>query len=346
MSSEKKLLKTIKGNFFKIPPIWFMRQAGRHLPEYLEVRASESSILDLCYHKEKAKEVSLQPYRRYGMDGVIVFSDILVVPHAMGQKVEFIQNEGPRLEAITSTEELHSTLKNQSFDQLHIVGEILNSIKQDISPSTSLLGFSGAPWTLATYMIQGKSSKDFVDTKFIIYQNPEFVDELFALLVDWIKKYLTMQIQAGADIVQIFDSWAGSLPYDLFEKYCIKPTQEIVSYLRDHHPETGIICFPKGIGLHYQEFIDKVQPDAVSIDSSMSLSWVRENLQSKCAIQGNLDPALLVAGGDKMFAQADHILNELKGKPFIFNLGHGIDKRTSPENVLGLVNYVRGKENV
>lgn len=341
--SRRKILKTCKGDFNKIPPIWFMRQAGRHLPEYRALRQSEESFLDLCYHVEKAVTVSLQPYERYGMDGVILFSDILVIPDALGQKVEFLKRVGPSLEPINSLEKLQSCLENEDFSKLDPIFSILQGLKEKIDPEASLLGFSGAPWTLATYMIQGRSSKDFLEAKSYLYRQDQFIHELFDVLTDRIIKYVSKQIEAGADIIQLFDSWAGSLPDDLFRQFCLEPAKKIVSSIREKHPETGIIYFPKGIGVQAEIFAKEVKPDILSIDSTIPLEWAKEHITPHCGIQGNLDPSILFSDFDVIKSQAKKILDCFSDIPFIFNLGHGIDKNTNPEIVQKLINYIRNE---
>lgn len=338
----KKMLSTLNGIQTDIPPVWLMRQAGRYLPEYLATRAKAGSFLDLCYNPELATEVTLQPIRRFGFDASILFSDILVVPHALGQDLSFAENHGPVLGECP---------ENLSFDdanfhlRLEPVYQAVEMIKSQLAvegfAETALIGFSGAPWTLACYMIDRKGSKDFAATRVMALQNEERFSQIIDILVTAISSYLIQQIKRGAEIVQIFDSWAGVLPPDQFQKWVIEPTIRIVRAIRREYPNVPIIGFPKGAGVLYLDYAQQTGVTAIGIDTQMPVNWVREHLQPHIVVQGNLDPFTLAAGGSNLFKQADNILSTLGDKPFVFNLGHGIDKSTSPDHVKQLINHIR-----
>lgn len=319
-----------------------MRQAGRYLPEYREVRAKAGGFLDLCYTPELAAKVTLQPIERFGFDAAIIFSDILIIPHALGQKVGFAEGEGPVLEAIGPNDPLPA-LDPEKFDaHMEPVYEALRLVRQGLPDESALIGFAGAPWTVATYMVEGRSSKSYLDVKRWAYGDPEGFGCLVDLLVEATSRHLVGQIDAGAEVVQIFDSWAGILPPPWLARYSEEPIKRIVSQVGRDRPGIPIIVFPKGIGERYKSFAANVRPDAVSLDTGVEPEWAAREIQPGLCVQGNLDPALLVVGGEAMRKGALGILEVLGAGPLVFNLGHGIVPETPPEHVGELVDLVHG----
>lgn len=335
--SIKPLLRPFQGEFSKSPPLWLMRQAGRYLPEYRKVRETAGSFLNLCFNPEMASEVTLQPIRRFGFDGAIIFSDILTVPYGLGQKVEFLEGEGPRLEAI----DLDQLTLEGFKSKLNPVYEAIGLTKSKLPPETTLIGFAGAPWTLATYMIEGHTSKNFQKTKQFAFKQPQQFQKLLDLLCDSIVLHLGFQIGAGCEVVQIFDSWAGVVPDTHFKSWVIEPTQKIVSALRVKYPHIPIIGFPKGVGGHGEAYFKTTGIHGMGCDYMQPLSYIRDHLQPLGVVQGTLDPYLLVAGGSEMKGAVSHILETLSQGPFIFNLGHGIVPETPPHHVEELVALIR-----
>jgi uroporphyrinogen decarboxylase len=324
----------------KRPPIWLMRQAGRYLPEYREIRKTAGMFLDLCYTPELAAEVTLQPIRRYGFDAAIIFSDILVIPDALGQPVSFKEGVGPVLEAIKGVDELNSLDQGKLCDHLNPVYEAIQQVRKDLPIETALIGFAGAPWTVATYMVEGGTSRDFANTKRWAFSAPKEFGKLIDILVASITKHLIAQVEAGVDALQIFDSWAGMLPETAFDQWCVEPILRIVSGVKEKHPDVPIIVFPRLAGHRYLKVAAIEGVSAVSLDQTVSLDWVQGNLQKKVAVQGNLDPIYLLAGGEAMRAEANRILKSLSGGPFIFNLGHGVLPPTPLDNVAELCEIV------
>ncbi|WP_169566608.1 uroporphyrinogen decarboxylase [Sneathiella limimaris] len=341
MSSDKRFLKALNREKLDRPPFWLMRQAGRYLPEYRQTRKDAGSFLDLCYSPKLAEEVTLQPLRRYDMDAAILFADILLIPDALGQPLAYKEGEGPVLDPVRSAKELSSFKLETLHNRLEPVYETVNRLSSSIPAHCSLIGFAGSPWTVATYMVEGKGSKDYVETKKWAYSDPEGFDQLIDLLVEATVQYLLKQIEAGAETVQLFDTWAGVLPDDKFERWVTKPTAKIVEKIRHIHPGFPIIGFPKGVGANLLSFVDKTGVTAVSLDTAQSLSWAAKEIQPKVVVQGNLDPILLVAGGDAMVDRIHHILKMLGEGPHIFNLGHGIIPQTPPENVAKLAETIK-----
>lgn len=335
-SASKPFLRALKGETVVPPPFWLMRQAGRYLPEYRQVRASCNGFLDLCYSPEKACEVTLQPLRRYGFSAGILFSDILVVPDALGQKVSFREGEGPSLPPLRCREDIDNLRQEGFLERLAPVFQTVKRLSQAIPSQTALIGFAGAPWTVATYMVEGHGSKDFIETKKLAYGQPEVFRALIDLLTQATGDYLIRQIDEGAEAVQLFDSWAGALPEDEFEKWVIEPTRRLVEHIKNERPGIPVIGFPRGAGALYAGFCERTGVDAVSLDTSIPLDWAVRELQLKVTIQGNLDPVLLVAGGEAMERGIDRILSIAAKGPFVFNLGHGILPQTPPENVARL----------
>jgi len=341
-ASDKKLLRALRGELQKTPPIWLMRQAGRYLPEYREVRASTKGFLDLCFTPEKACEVTLQPIRRYGFDAAILFSDILVIPWALGQGLQFVEGEGPKLDALEGDSALADLADpTKAGDALSAVCETVSKLSATLPPETTLIGFAGAPWTVATYMIEGGSSRDFMKTKIWAYRNPESFARLMDIIVEATVSYLSAQVKAGAEAIQLFDSWAGTLDSASFTRWVTAPNRAIVDRVRALHPDIPIIGFPRAAGMNLYGYVDAVGVDAVSLDQMLPLDLIRHTVQPKIPVQGNLDPVALLTGGQTLDASIDAIMDSLSHGPFIFNLGHGIIKETPPEHVTQLVERVR-----
>ncbi|HET6157619.1 MAG TPA: uroporphyrinogen decarboxylase [Dongiaceae bacterium] len=337
----KRLIRALKGERLEVPPIWLMRQAGRYLPEYREVRAKAGSFLDLCYNPVLATEVTLQPIRRFGFDAAILFSDILVVADALGQKVSFEEGRGPVLEPLQDGKDLAKLTLDRFHERLAPVYETIGRIKAALPAETALIGFAGAPWTVASYMIEGGSSRDFATAKGWMYERITDFAALIALLVEATSQHLIKQVEAGAEVLQLFDSWAGALSHPDMRHFSLAPLRQIAANVHAVHPEVPIILFPRGIGAGYLDFAVEGFAQGLSLDSSVPLEWARDQLQPHGCLQGNLDPRLLVAGGRSMSAGVARIVNRLAKGPFIFNLGHGIVPETPPEHVAELVKLVR-----
>ena len=341
-SAGRRLLEPFKGRALAPPPIWLMRQAGRYLPEYREIRAKAGGFLDLCYTPALAAEVTLQPIRRFGFDAAILFSDILVVADALGQRVEFVDGEGPRLAPLSSAGELRQLNPGSVAAKFGLIFETVARVRQDLPRETALIGFCGAPWTVATYMVGGGTSVDQAEARSWAYRDPDGFESLIAILAEVSVEYLDGQARAGSDAVQIFDSWAGSLPDDEFERWVIAPTASIVRTLRARHPGLPVIGFPRGAGHNAQRYLAGTELDGFGCDTQMPLGAMRRLAQeARTVVQGNLDPLLLAAGGARMEARARAIVEAMAGARFIFNLGHGIVPATPPENVARLVEIVR-----
>ncbi len=330
----QKMLSVLEGKNLTPPPIWLMRQAGRYLPEYREIRAQAGDFLSLCFNPEWASEVTLQPIRRYDLDAAIIFSDILVTPYALGQEVRFVAGEGPKLGEL-------------NIDKLHYKPELLDPVYEALSRTRTalpedktLIGFCGAPWTVACYMVEGGSSKDWQKARLMAQTNREAFAALIDQLVEISAHYLCSQIEAGANCVQIFDSWSGALSESEFEKWVIEPTRNIIKSVRAKYPETPIIGFPKGAGAKAQRYVKETGVNAIGLDTSVPLDQAQD-LQRFCPVQGNLDPIALLTGGTHLTLEVNRILDSLSDGPMIFNLGHGVIKETSPENVAQVVEMVR-----
>lgn len=322
-------------------PFWFMRQAGRYLPEYKAVRSHHSNFLSFCYHPEDASQVTLQPLQRFDMDAAIIFSDILVIPHALGQKVEFIESVGPVLSPIANQKDFE-TLSLDSFEpHLSKVYEAIKNVSSALPEKKCLIGFCGSPWTLASYMVQGKSSKDFSTVRQIALNDKDFFTSLMALLVKAVCRHAKKQIEAGAQVIQLFDSWAGVLSEKEFDRWVIAPTRQIVDFLKSHHPEIPIIGFPRAAGVGYLRYARETGVDGMNIDAQTPLDWAQEYLAPHVTLQGNLDPILLASDKENAVLQTKEILKKLGGNPFIFNLGHGIVPHTPIEHVEAVVKIIR-----
>jgi len=334
------LLATLKGERQTRPPLWMMRQAGRYLPEYRALRAEKGGFLDLCYDSAAAAEVTLQPIRRFGFDGAILFSDILVVPHALGQHLWFETGEGPRLAPPLADALLDEPTPQP--ERLTPVIETVRQVKAALPPETTFLGFAGSPWTVATYMVAGAGSRDHAQARRMAYGDPArfgaIIEAIVALTID----YLCAQIEAGVDAVQLFDSWAGSLSPAQFREWVIAPNQRIVAGVKARHPAVPIIGFPKGAGAKLVAYADEVSADAIGLDETVDPHWADAALPRDLPVQGNLDPLALIAGGETLDRAVDAILDAFATRPHIFNLGHGILPDTPVENVERLVDRVRG----
>jgi uroporphyrinogen decarboxylase len=340
-SSAKPLLHALRGNAVVPPPVWLMRQAGRYLPEYRELRRRVPNFLELCLTPELAAEATLQPLRRYGLDAAILFSDILVVPHALGQSVQFREGEGPVLAPIRSPAEVERLSFDGFAERVAPVFRTVERVKSLISGETALIGFAGAPWTVATYMVEGGASRDFATIKAWAIADPAGFAALIGVLTEATIRYLRGQVTAGAEVVQLFDSWAGVLDETSFRRWVIEPTRRIVGALREDFPQLPIIGFPRGAGLMYRSYFVETGVTALGLDTTVPPGIARKTLQSIGPVQGNLDPLLLVAGGEPMAAAVATIMDAFAGGPFIFNLGHGIVPETPPDHVARLIELVR-----
>ena len=338
IKNNKKLLAVLNGEKFKVPPVWLMRQAGRYLPEYKNTRVLAGGFLDLCYNPKLAAEVTLQPLNRFDLDGAILFADILLIPNALGLKLEFREGEGPILETVNDHSDVLKLLKtNAIHDTLSPVYDAVSLIKSKLNKNITLIGFAGSPWTVSTYMIEGRGSKDHQKTKMFLARNPESFNTLISKITDATVDYLSKQIEAGADVIKLFDSWAGSLPGSLVEKYSLKPMKEIAERLKEIFPYVQIIVFPRGVGPHYTKFSQIKAFDCVALDSNLPLIWAKENVQNNIVVQGNLDPSFLVSGGEMMIEEILNIKKMFSNGGHIFNLGHGITPSADIKNVESLI---------
>jgi uroporphyrinogen decarboxylase len=341
-AGTKLLLRVLTGGQSPIPPVWLMRQAGRYLPEYRAVREKAGGFLDLCFTPELAVEVTLQPVRRFGFDAAILFSDILVVPLALGRKLWFVEGEGPRLEPLSEPAAVRM-LRGEADDRvLSPIYETVRRVKAELSAETTLIGFCGAPWTVATYMVAGRGTPDQGPAKILATRDPTAFQHLIDCLVEASVAYLSRQLAAGADVVQIFDTWAGSLPPDDFERWCVQPTKRLVAKLRAVRPGTKVIGFPRGAGELIPRYVAETGVDAVSLESGIDRDFARDRIQTQVPVQGNVAPQILLAGGDALDREVDDVLAHFGAGPLIFNLGHGILPQTPIENVERMLRRVRG----
>lgn len=339
MSETRKLLSVLDGETVFPPPIWLMRQAGRYLPEYRATRTKAPNFLDLCYTPDLAVEVTMQPIRRYGFDASILFSDILVIPDALDRNVRFVAGEGPQMDPI-DVKGIEKLQADGFLEHLAPVFETVRRLRAELPSETTLLGFCGAPWTVATYMIAGHGTPDQAPARLFAYEHEASFMKLLDLLADMSAEYLIVQIDAGADAVQIFDSWAGVLGETEFEKFAIRPVKRIIDQVRAQRPNAKIIAFAKGAGILLRNYRKAVGSDGIGLDWSVPLSFAKE-LQKDGAVQGNLDPMLMIAGGKALDDGIDRIMETLSDGPLIFNLGHGITPQADPENVTRLIERVR-----
>lgn len=344
-TANRKILKIFEGESFKVPPVWVMRQAGRYLPEYRETRKKAGGFLELCYTPELAIEVTLQPIRRFGFDASILFSDILVVPDALGRNVRFEEGRGPILEPIDAADLSRMLEENEDHEKglthLKPVFETVAGLRQELPDETTLLGFCGAPWTVATYMIAGHGTPDQAPARLFGHRHPELMAALLSKLADFSSDYLIKQLQNGADAVQVFDSWSGVLGKEDFDEFCVKPVRQIVQNVRAVIPDAKIIGFPKGAGIQYQGYREETDTDVLGLDWTVPLDFAVE-LQKTGGVQGNLDPTRLVAGGKALDEGIDRILDKLGDGPLIFNLGHGITPDTPTAHVEQMLKRIRG----
>jgi len=338
----KKLLRVLEGKRETIPPVWLMRQAGRYLPEYRSTREKAGGFLNLCFNPELAAEVTLQPVRRFGFDAAILFSDILVIPLALGRQVEFLAGEGPKLEPLADAASLAALRETIDPEVLAPVYETIRRVKASLSERTALIGFCGAPWTVATYMVAGAATPDQAPARLFAFRDPENFSRLIDRLVQASIEYLVGQLTAGAEVVQIFDTWAGVLGPEQFERWCIAPTQKIVEGVRRRMPNAKIIGFPRGAGAMALPYVEMTGVSAIGIDWMFERTIARDTLQSRVPVQGNVDPLALLAGGPALDSEVDSVMRELGEGPLIFNLGHGILPETPIANVERMLKRMRG----
>ena len=333
------LLDTLNGKRGAQVPLWLMRQAGRYLPEYRALRAEKGGFLAMAYDSEAACEITLQPIDRFGFDGAILFSDILIVPHALGQHLEFLAGEGPKLSPPLVDAALDAlTCDRSRYDPIY---ETVRRCRQRLPDGVTMLGFAGSPWTVATYMVAGEGSRDQHDARAMAYRDPAKLDAILDAIVGETIEYLSGQIDAGAEAVQLFDSWAGSLAPDEFERLVIAPNARIVAALRARHPDTPVIGFPKGAGEKLSAYARETGVQAVGVDETIDPNWAARELPAGMPVQGNFDPLLLLAGSDRLEPRVQLILEAFADRPHVFNLGHGIDRRTPIEHVDRLIATVR-----
>jgi uroporphyrinogen decarboxylase len=333
--AAKPLLRALDGERLKRPPWWLMRQAGRYLPEYRALRAQARDFVDFCLNPMLAAEATLQPVRRFGMDAAILFADILLVPQALGQKLGF-GDEGPLLDPVTDSRDVAALRADGIGARLEPVCETIRRCRAALPAETALIGFAGAPWTVATYMVEGGGSRDFLRVKSWAYRDPAGFQALIDLLTEATIAYLAMQISAGAEAVQLFDSWAGVLPEAAFARWVIAPTRRIIAALAERFPAVPVIGFPRGAGLLYERYAAESGVSAVSLDTAVPIGFARDRLQTRLPVQGNLDPVLLVTGGKALERAVAELRMALGAGPFIVNLGHGVLPQTPPENVAAL----------
>ena len=342
MAEQKKILRALAGEKLDTPPIWMMRQAGRYLPEYRATRAEAGDFLSLCYNSDLAAEVTLQPIRRYGFDAAILFADILLLPQALGADLWFVTGEGPRLSTLTQNDDLAALRPIADIDEtLAPVYETVRILRRELPQETTLIGFAGAPWTVATYMIAGRGTPDQGPAHALKQENPQLFDRVIDLLTVATTEYLSAQIEAGAEVVKLFDSWAGSLKGADFERYALAPTKAIITALKARHPDIPIIAFPREAGDKYVGFAKATGADCVAVDNSVGPKWVAQHLQKDSCVQGNLKSSHMVTGGQELVDEARQICTALRGGPHIFNLGHGITPDADPENVQLMIDTVR-----
>ena len=342
MAEQKKIMRALAGETLDTPPIWMMRQAGRYLPEYKATRAQAGDFLSLCYNPELATEVTLQPLRRFDFDAAILFADILLLPQALGADLWFVTGEGPRLSTITKPCDF-AKLKGPSDIHEHLapIYQTVRNLTGALPKETTLIGFAGAPWTVATYMIAGQGTPDQAPAHKLRIEQPEVFEALIELLTESTIEYLSAQIDAGAEVVKLFDSWAGSLSGDAFQKYALAPTTKIITVLKDRHPNTPIIAFPREAGDNYIGFAKATGADCVAIDNSISADWAAANVQVDGCVQGNLASRHMVTGGQDLVDETRAIVKAFSKGPHIFNLGHGITPDANPDNVQLMIDTVR-----
>ena len=338
----KTILRALAGETLPVPPIWMMRQAGRYLPEYKATRAEAGDFLSLCYNPELAAEVTLQPIRRYGFDGAILFADILLVPQALGNDLWFATGEGPRLSTITTQAEFDKLGRGEMIhDTLNPIYETVKILRRELPEETTLIGFAGAPWTVATYMIAGRGTKDQGPAHALKAENRPLFEAIIERLTEATIDYLSAQVEAGAEVVKLFDSWAGSLSGEDFQRYALEPARIITQALKARHPGLPVIVFPRQAGQGYVGFHEATGADCVAVDDSVSPEWAAEHVQVSGCVQGNLASSHMVTGGDALVAETRRVVKAFSKGPHIFNLGHGITPDADPENVQLMIDTVR-----
>ena len=340
--SNKNILRALAGETLKTPPIWVMRQAGRYLPEYRKLRAKAGNFLSLCYNSELAAEVTLQPIERFKLDAAIIFADILLIPQALGSELSFLEGDGPLLTRISNKNDiLKLKPANSIHEHLEPIYNTVSLVAEQLSPKVALIGFAGAPWTVATYMIAGKGTKDQGPAHKFLKEDKDSFEMLINLLTEATILYLSKQIDAGAEVIKIFDSWAGSLKEKDFVKYAVEPVKKIIIALNKLHPDVPIIAFPRGAGLKYINFANETGANCIAIDHSVDPEWAAKNLQIDSCIQGNLNPKHMVTGGKALLQETTKILDCFSNGPHIFNLGHGITPDGKPENLQLMIDKIR-----
>ncbi|MEJ6709046.1 MAG: uroporphyrinogen decarboxylase [Amylibacter sp.] len=343
MTTQKMILRALAGETLPSPPIWMMRQAGRYLPEYRATRGQAGDFLSLCYNPELAAKVTLQPIERYGFDAAILFADILLIPQALGADLWFVTGEGPRLSTITTQAELDKLKPATDIhEHLNPIYETVKLVSKALPPETTLIGFAGAPWTVATYMIAGQGTPDQGPAHALKSENRAVFEGLMERITQATISYLQMQIDAGAEVVKLFDSWAGSLLDQDFVEYSIKPMQQITAALKASHPNTPVIAFPRGAGERYKGAHAAIGSACVAVDDGVDAAWVAQHVQPDGCVQGNLKSTHMVTGGDALVSETRRVVDALKNGPHIFNLGHGITPDADPENVQLMIDTVRG----
>ena len=340
--SNKNILRALAGETLKTPPIWVMRQAGRYLPEYRKLRAKAGDFLSLCYNSELAAEVTMQPIERFKFDAAIIFADILLIPQALGSELSFLEGDGPRLSRISNKNDiLKLKPANSIHEHLAPIYNTVSLVAEQLSPKVALIGFAGAPWTVATYMIAGKGTKDQGPAHKFLKEDKDSFEMLINLLTEATILYLSKQIDSGAEVIKIFDSWAGSLKEEDFVNYAIAPIKKIITALNKLHPDVPIIAFPRGAGLKYIDFANDTGANCIAIDHSLDPEWAAKNLQIDSCIQGNLNPKHMVTGGKALLEETTKILDCFSNGPHIFNLGHGITPDGKPENLQLMIDKIR-----
>lgn len=339
----KTILRALAGEKLPTPPIWMMRQAGRYLPEYRATRAQAGDFLSLCYNSELAAEVTLQPIRRYGFDAAILFADILLLPQALGVDLWFETGEGPRMTTVTTPAELKALKPIDQIDEvLNPVYETVKILSRELPKETTLIGFAGAPWTVATYMIAGRGTPDQGPAHALKSADRATFSALIDLLTDATIEYLSKQVVAGAEVIKIFDSWAGSLQGQDFYDFAVEPARRITTALKDRHPHLPVIAFPRGAGERYEGLHEKIGADCIALDDGVSPEWAAAHVQTGGCVQGNLASHHMVTGGDDLIRETRKVVDTLSNGPHIFNLGHGITPDASPDNVQLMIDTVRG----
>ena len=336
-------LKCIKGLPVERPPIWFMRQAGRYLSEYRNTRKEAGSFLDLCYNSDLATEVTLQPIEKFGFDAAILFADILLILDALGVKVQFVEGQGPILEPVRNMMGIERISNVEKIhDKLFPVYETVKKLKSQLSPEVPLIGFAGAPWTLATYLINGKGEKGSLTAKKFLIENNEEFEKIINLLTEATIEYLLMQIKSGADVIKIFDSWAGALNADMVRRYSLNPIKTIVTKIKNKFPDIPFIVFPRAVNTVYSDFSKSELFDVLAVDQFLDRKWIANNIQPKKIIQGNLDPLFLTQKPEILLNELKKVTEDFKNFPYIFNLGHGITPDAKVENVALVVDHIKG----